>query len=137
MICWDHWIKKRGNYLSCLEGKGDLKDTAVLHKMPRCLFIYNKISFFLPVLSNNTVYSKELWVISCELNNFCLFLNVRNKERFITVIRRKKGVGSHFQGFLMHKIYLTPNFVKNIYNIKYTLKKIKQKKLSISFNVIL
>ena len=26
MIGWDPWIKKRVNYLSCIEGKGGLKD---------------------------------------------------------------------------------------------------------------
>ena len=27
MIDWDPWIKKMDNYLSCIEGKGGLKDT--------------------------------------------------------------------------------------------------------------
>ena len=47
MIGWDYWIKRIGNYLSCIEGKGGLKNLwtfALLHKLPRYLFLYYKIS---------------------------------------------------------------------------------------------
>ena len=45
MIGWDLFIKERVNYLSCIEGNGGLKDITLLHKMPRYLLIYYKISF--------------------------------------------------------------------------------------------
>ena len=41
----DPWSKKRANYLSCIEGKGVVKTITVVHKIPRYLFIYYKISF--------------------------------------------------------------------------------------------
>ena len=44
-ICWDPWIKKRLNYLSCMEGKGVWKTFAVYHNSTLQLFLYCKISF--------------------------------------------------------------------------------------------
>ena len=45
MIGWDVSIKKRINYLRCIEGKGGLIDICVLHKIPHYLILYYKISF--------------------------------------------------------------------------------------------
>ena len=45
VIGWDPWSKKRGNYLSCIEGKGVRKTFKVVQKMSGYLLIYNKISF--------------------------------------------------------------------------------------------
>ena len=44
MICCDLSSKKRVNYLSCIEGKGVVKTFTEMHKMPRYLWIFNRIS---------------------------------------------------------------------------------------------
>ena len=54
VIGWDSWFKKIINYLICIEGKGVVKTITVLHKMPRYLLIYYKISF---IIHNNISYS--------------------------------------------------------------------------------
>ena len=36
---------ERVDYLSCIEGNGSLIDIWLLHKIPRYLFLYHKISF--------------------------------------------------------------------------------------------
>ena len=45
LIGWDPWIKKKGNYLSCLEEKGGAYDIHWIDRMSHFLLIYYKISF--------------------------------------------------------------------------------------------
>ena len=59
VIDWDPRIKKKGYYLSCLEGKGVWKTFIVLHKMPRYLLIYYEVSF-----------SKTFKLIGCKISSF-------------------------------------------------------------------
>ena len=42
---WYPWFKKRVKYLNCIEGKWGWKIFTEVHKMPRYLWIYYKISF--------------------------------------------------------------------------------------------
>ena len=71
VIYWYHWIKKRINYLSCIEGKrgGVWKTFTVLHKMQRYLLIYYKISFILCV--SNSIWSK--YCMFCDSNYMFIF----------------------------------------------------------------
>ena len=64
MIGWDNWIKKRGNYLSYIEG--GWKTFAVLHKILLYMFIYYKIFF-------EYTYAKQMWIMV---------------SRFSTIVRR-------------------------------------------------
>ena len=46
VIGWVHWILKRVNYLSCIEGKGGLQDIPFIAQYTTLFFfIYYKISF--------------------------------------------------------------------------------------------
>ena len=44
MIGWDPWIKKIINYLSCIEGKGGLKDNHCIAQNDVLFVDYYKIS---------------------------------------------------------------------------------------------
>ena len=61
VISWDPWSKKGVNYLSCIERKGVVKTFTVVHKMPRYLLIYHKISF-LPYYMFSLQKAKKLLV---------------------------------------------------------------------------
>ena len=49
MISWYHWIKKKVNHLSCIEG-GLIDICCITHNLALCLFLYDKISLPLPIL---------------------------------------------------------------------------------------
>ena len=86
-IVWDPWIKKRDNYLSCIEVNGVLTFT-VLHKMPRYLLNYYKISFTLSVSCLVVIYINQYF--NFKVIEIILILQKKIVQRFTFYFKELK-----------------------------------------------
>ena len=111
MIGWNPWSKKRGDYLSCIEGKGGGSYKDINYKCTKCRAIcwsYYKISFFK--------------CLQIELQSFTIdpktLINTKYKTLFLYTIQREVQEinllksGERYKNY--HKIYNLSCFVCKI-----------------------
>ena len=89
---WYPSSKKRVNYLSCIEGNVVVKTFIVVHKIPRNMLIYYKISF--SCINNTFIFTFFLFLF------FTFFLTLSLFLTFFHLFKTRKRIHIHIYGGL-------------------------------------